>query len=188
MMKAIEFGEEYGSCEGAMIWRRSLGPEATQADAWLACDRGDWLRWQLEQEISSSQYTRAFERAMEQMIDRAIRRAQQRLQNVQVEWEAAWRRWACRWLSGEDRSEEAAYGVARVVEAAKKAKGPSKYAEKITAIKAIKAAKAAEYAAMGALWMGEVMIEVKEGADNRIAELRFQAQDIRREIPVWPGE
>jgi len=47
-MLAIDFGREHDSCREAMEWRRSLGPDATQADAWRQCYRGDWMIWQLE--------------------------------------------------------------------------------------------------------------------------------------------
>ena len=42
-MLAIDFGKKYGSCTDAMEWRRSLPEGATQAKAYLACKRRDWL-------------------------------------------------------------------------------------------------------------------------------------------------
>ena len=40
---AYEWGVRHRSCSEALEWRKSLGPEATQADAWRQCHRGDWL-------------------------------------------------------------------------------------------------------------------------------------------------
>jgi hypothetical protein len=110
MISAIEFGRKNHSCLIAMEWRKSLGPGATQADAWRACKRGDWLIWQLNQLPASAQkrVRPALHRAVERIIVRAIRRGQRSLRGVLAEWATEWRRWAKRWLSGEDRSASAA--------------------------------------------------------------------------------
>jgi hypothetical protein len=39
-MLAVEFGRIHKSCYEAMIWRESLGPSATQADAWAEGTEG----------------------------------------------------------------------------------------------------------------------------------------------------
>jgi len=46
-MLATDFGLRHKSCREAMEWRESLAPDATQADAWTQCHRGDWMIWQL---------------------------------------------------------------------------------------------------------------------------------------------
>ena len=58
--------------------------------------------------------------ATERIVARAIRRGQRSLRGVRAPWATEWRRWARRWLSGEDRSMAAAMAA---VEAAAGAAG-----------------------------------------------------------------
>ena len=156
-MLAIDFGLLHKSCREAMEWRRSLGPDATQADAWRQCHRGDWMIWQLER-IGHPVPRDAIER----MVARAIRRGQRSLRGVRAPWATEWRRWARDWLSGEDRSREAARAAwaARADAAAWVARA---------ATRAARAEAAAEDAA-------------------RAVELRLQARDLRLALPEWPEE
>jgi len=68
-MLAIEFGEKHGSCPEAMEWRRSLGPTATQADAWKACPFGCWMLWQVWRGISFDKYLETLP-----ALDKAVKR------------------------------------------------------------------------------------------------------------------
>ena len=156
---AVEFGKLHNSCTDAMEWRESLGPTATQADAYLACDRGDWLIWQLDK-LTPEQYAKikpALNRAIEKIVARAIRRGVKSLRGVRAEWATDYRRWARRWLSGEDRT----WAAAR------------------------EAAAAAGEAAWEAAW---AVARAAARAAAWAAELKLQARDIRREIPAWTGE
>jgi hypothetical protein len=161
MISAIDFGIKYRSCQEAMEWRRGLPAGATQADAWQACHRCDWMIWQYSRLPSGmlEQYRPALRRAIDRIVARAIRRGVKSIRGVRAEWATKYRRWARRWLSGEDRSAEAA------VEAAEE-----------------EAEEAAEVA-WAAVWAAVDAVDAAEAA-----ELRLQARDIRREIPDWPGE
>lgn len=55
---AAQWGAGRGSCLAALTWRRSLGEDATQADAWLACQRGDWVIWCLWRGATEEQLQR----------------------------------------------------------------------------------------------------------------------------------
>ena len=126
---AVEFGKLHNSCTDAMEWRESLGPTATQADAYLACDRGDWLIWQLDK-LTPEQYAKikpALNRAIEKIVARAIRRGVKSLRGVRAEWATDYRRWARRWLSGEDRTWAAA-GAAAGAAAREAARGAAREA------------------------------------------------------------
>ena len=109
-MNAYEFGKKHGSCEEALKMRKDLGPEATQSDWWLVCDRGDWLIWQLDQ-VGLSEDNPALDRAIEKTVTRAIRRGQRELRGNVKPWAKAWRKWARGWLSGEDRSRAVAWAA-----------------------------------------------------------------------------
>lgn len=184
-MLAIEFGRKYGACEEAMEWYESLGPDATQADAYLACDRGGWLIWQLTQDPAIAKRIREpLNRMMERMVARAIRRARKALVGVRAEWATEWRRWARRWLSGEDRSEREAQRLTGL------------WASETMMEKEI-ATRMVGLAMDAALWMR--LGYVRGAADMAVlvagaraivactAERKRQALDIRKEIPVWPG-
>jgi len=133
-MLAVEFGKKYHSCVEAVAWRESLGPSATQADAYLACERGDWLVWQLTRDpATAEQICGPLGRAIDLIIARAVSR--QGRKNP--------------WL--------------------------------LTSPPAWAVASATMVAGAEALWEAERM---KACANER----EIQAEDIRREIPEWPGE
>jgi len=115
-MLATDFGRKHNSCREAMEWRESLAPDATQADAWRQCRRGDWMIWQLER-IGHPVPRDAIVR----IVKRAIRRGQRSLRGVRAPWATAWRRWARRWLSGEDRTRAAAWAATDAADAARAA-------------------------------------------------------------------
>ena len=156
---AVDYGKKHNSCTDAMEWRKSLGPTATQADAYLACDRGDWLIWQLNR-LTPEQYLAvkpALDRAIGKIVARSIRRGVRSLRGIREAWATGYRRWARRWFSGEDRTWEAAREAWVAAEAA---------------------AGAAAWAAGAAAW---------EAGAAEAAELKLQARDIRKEIPAWTG-
>ena len=206
---AVDYGKKHNSCTDAMEWRESLGPTATQADAYLACDRGDWLIWQLDK-LTPEQYAKikpALNRAIEKIVARAIRRGVKSLRGVRAEWATDYRRWARRWLSGEDRTWAAAREAAAAAgEAAWEAAREAAEAAGEAAWEAAWAvAREAEAAAGEAAWeaawaVARAAAREAAGAAARAAareaaraaaeaaELKLQARDIRREIPAWTGE
>lgn len=167
MTTAIQFGERYRSCTEAMEARRALGPGATQADWWRACDRGDWLIWQLER-VGRATDNPALTRAIERIAARAIRRGMRSLVGVREEWATTWRRWARRCLDGTDRM------------------GAAVWASAIWS-----SARAAGAATMDAAWAAtradRFLLKHAEylAYTSTRAELRLQARDIHREIPEW---
>jgi hypothetical protein len=99
---AIEFGEKHGSCSEAMTWRRSLPKGATQADAWLACERGEWLFWQLLHGLTAEEYDAlrpAIKRASERIAQRAVLRAHLACVDVGIEI-PEWEVWAFEYVTG----------------------------------------------------------------------------------------
>lgn len=204
-VSAVDFGRQSGSCSPAMEWRRSLGPNATQADAWQECQRGDWLFWQFSRlpHGMKAQLYPSIHQALDCIVARAIRRGQKSLRGVKAPWATAWRQWARQWLSGEDRSETAAGAAAGAVGTAAGAA----------------VARSAAWAAWDAAWAtwavatGDAAAAVARsawdsaastaadtaaaatgatGARSAVAvarkyELRLQARDIRRVMPKWPG-
>lgn len=218
-MLATEFGKKYRPCKNALLWRESLGPKSTQADAYLVCDHGDWLIWQLTRDPAiSKQIHEPLNRAIKHIVTRALHRAQKVLRDTHTPWITAWHEWAQRWLSEEDRTEEAAQAmdVMRVAtakattmsatEAAAAARSATMAA--ILSIRAVWvsavswALAGTETAARAQIWAKEevrvrmwaeeearVQVQAEEAAtEARETELKTQACDIRREIPEWPGE
>lgn len=205
-MLAIDFGKLHESCPEAMVWRRSLPPTATQSDAYLACQRGDWLLWQLAT-LPPEQYETlrpAIKLVLEKIVDRAIRRGLASIEGVEEPWATSWRSWAAGWLSGENGSAEGAEAAKEAARAAAEAAAEGE-AEGEAARAAVVAAWAAWVAAMAARATAWLAAEARSaglvaaraaraawvagsaaGVDSE--ELRLQAEDIRREIPEWPGE
>jgi len=68
--------------------------------------------------------------ATERIVARAIRRGQRSLRGVRAPWATEWRRWARRWLSGEDRSRAAAWAAADAARAAERAAAAAEAAER----------------------------------------------------------
>jgi hypothetical protein len=196
MMTATKFGEHYGSCREALKARRALGEDATQADWWRVCPRGDWLIWQLER-VGRDSDNPALERALERIRSRAIRRAIKSLRGIRGEWATAWRGWARRWLSGEDRSCQSAASAEGAAANATWAAATATWAAG-SAAGATRDAGAAGSAARAAAWAawatrtaaGSSAGAVSWAAESATAtvprrELRLQARDIRIEIPEW---
>jgi len=178
---------------------------STMADAWTQCHRGDWMIWALLAEGIDVPAA-----AIERIVARAIRRGQKSLRGVRAPWATAWRRWASRWLSGEDRTgaaaREAAADAARVASraawaeaagaaadaarvasrAAWAAGARAAWASRAAAGAAADAARAAAWAA--AAWAARAATDAAAAwAAAEAAELRLQARDLRRALPEWPG-
>jgi hypothetical protein len=177
-ISALEWGQAHGSCWEALEWRRGLGPEATQADAWRLCQLGDWLIWQWGRLPVDAQHRTepAMRRAVDRIVARAIRRGVRSLRGNREPWAREWRAWARAWLDGSDRSEGAAWGEAWAAEATEAATAAAAAAWGAAAW----AAEAPEAAARAAAWAAE--------APEAAAERSLQARDIRAEIPEWPWE
>jgi hypothetical protein len=189
---AHEWGLRRKSCRDALAERMALGPDATQADWWLACSRGDWLLWQLQRLPADElrPMLPALHRATDRVVGRAIRRARKSLRGMRTPWATTWRRWARRWLSGEDRSAAASRAVWEASAASREAEASAWKAAWEAARAAEWAARAAEWAARAEAWASAAWAwaaEVAAWASAWEAELELQARDIRREIPVWPG-
>jgi hypothetical protein len=156
---AYQWGIDHGSCQGALDERRALGPDATQADWWRMCQRGDWMLWQLKRGLTGDEYAAIrpeIQSAVDRIVERAIRRVLGR-SGSQV-----WETWAERWLSGEDRSEEAARAAA-----------------------AARAEARVAWAAERAAWAARAARAARAEEED---EARLQADDIRREIAEWRWE
>jgi len=179
---AVYFGFIHGSCPEAMEWRKSLGEEATQSDAWRCCKRGDWLLWQwrrLPNNVRDA--TRpAIQRAIESIIARSIRRGMRLLRGCREPWVREWRYWARRWLSGEDRSQIASRVALDVALKAMMVVDRKTEAQKLTAC------DVAWKSAQAAVDIDEAWITISMDFYER--EMRLQARDIHREIPEWPQE
>ena len=194
---ALDWGRRHRSCIEALEAREALGPDATQADWWRVCPRGDWLLWQWARLPASTREVTspAIQRAIDRIVARAIRRGQQSLRGVRSPEATAWRRWARRWLDGSDRTgvtadaadsaaaRAAAWDVAWVAARVAGARAAAWTDARDVAWVAARVAggAAAGGRARGADWAAN-------RAANRAAERLRQARDIRRELPEWPGE
>jgi hypothetical protein len=192
-VSALEWGQRNGSCEEALVWRRSLGPKATQADAWRLCQRGDWMLWQWRRlpAAARGRTQDAMRRALCRIVARAIRRVPRTLRGNHAPWALQWRRWAREWLDGSNCTEMAASSALSVASAAwGEARGKASWAAR-SASEAARAAAAAADASSHDTWEDESWAEAVAAASRSssawAAELRLQARDIRAEIPEWPG-
>jgi len=183
---AFQWGIDHFSCSSALVWRESLGADATQADAWLLCERGDWLMWQIVNGLTRGEQQAilpALFRATDVSVDRVVRAYCSGHSSILVSV------WARRWLSGENRS------VVAAATALSKANGEALWAVRAAEARADAARVAWELRAPGrsaAEFMELVLVKLTEAlSDARLAdaaESLQQASDIRREISTWPGE
>lgn len=171
-MNAYEWGLKYDSCPEALKWRRNLGKEATQADAWRLCQRGDWMMWQLcqlsEQEQEAAQPKIAV--AIDRIVARAIRRAMRLLRGNRVGWTIGWRRWAREWLSGKDRSCSSARSARSAAAAAAAYYGKYISGESALVSAASAWVAAAASAAASAAWLASEDEDAAEWAAEWAAE------------------
>jgi hypothetical protein len=158
-MRAIEWAraQDPKACDDALEWLEPLG-DVTMEEAYQLCPRGDWLLWALERHTRWATLRLRIWPVVERIEARAIRRGVRSIRGVQEAWAVKYRLWARRWLSGEDRSAEAA-------ELAAKSAGAS--------------AGAAEAAAWEVVW-GAMGV-------SRASEQRRQAREIRMVIKRWPA-
>ena len=193
-MNAYEWGLARGSCPEALKWRKSLAPGATQADAWRLCPRGDWMGWQLRYGLSKAELRAvmpALLRAANKIVARAGWRAMESLVGSDAPWAAAWRAWAERWLSGADRSAAAASTAAAEAETAEAWAAAAAAWAAATWAEAWAAAETAEAWAAAAAWAEAVAPWAEAAWAEAVAleeEQVRQAEDLRSEIPEWPGE
>lgn len=197
-----------------IVERKALGPDVTQKDFWKICQNSIDLLGQLDT-LSENQmllWKPLVDKCIEERtIPRAIGRGQTLLEGVTASWADAWREWARKWLSGEDRSSQSAQNMQRVTGEIwvqqEVARNPNYMAE--VAFEAASAAKswskgAAEReptlytcdALRMAKWTASTILKHKYNrCDNRELfieaekeELKLQADDIRYQIPEWPGD
>ena len=177
MMSAYTWGVVTGSCPDALDWRQSLGPDATQADAYAVCAIGHWLLWQLNHLFRKEARDRAtalLTPIVEDVVVRAICREVPTLRGIRSPGATRARKWAQDWLSGLDRSGGSAWSVWEQMDV-----GPNPFG----------VAAAASYLDTGPIWLAAWNAECYSTATKeeiRIERLR-QANAIRRIIPKWPG-
>lgn len=175
METALEWGIRHGSCKPALERRKKY---ASQPEWYKACDRGDWLFWQLQYAKLTDEHVEIIKRLA---VDFAIRPVETHALHCGI-FEVE--KWAQKWINGEDRTEEAAEEAAAwAVGAAEAAKEAAAWAVGTT--KAAKAAWAAEEAAWTAAWAANAAwVAGAAGA----AESKYQADEIHKAIPEWPGD
>jgi hypothetical protein len=171
---AYEWGLEHRSCDKALECRKAY---SSQAEWYKACNRGDWLIWQLRRlpGYRLSAVVPGLLKALDAIVQRAIYQTLYRLRYTDSSETDAWVAWAECWLSGEDRTARAAANAANAA-----ANAAYAAANAANAANAAYAAANADYAAYAA--------NAAYAAADAAAEDRAQAEDIRREIPEWPGE
>jgi hypothetical protein len=189
------------SCRKALLWRLSLGDDATQADAWRLCKRGDWLVWQWHQlppELRIRTQS-ALLRALHVIVERGIKRGRRVLRGSHTEPAKTWRRWARAWLSGDHRVSAAVSAAAAAPPEDRLltfAESPMVLVETVSEAAASLALIPLSGSAWGlagdvsesaatAAWLEDMLLGDCRGLEDE--ELRLQAVDIRREIPLWPG-
>ncbi len=189
------------SCKKALDWRRSLG-NATQREAWLACDRGDWLIWQLwygiTEEEELADVLPRLRPAIDTIVDRAVRKHCLSCGVAAVE------SWTEVYLSGNDRSEASASKAAVVlVEKAVDMESPGAFLAAISATKsAVESSRGAEAqtAKVSIAYAEDAVVSAARSWANssawaygswgageavRTEEYLDQAKDIRAAIPTW---
>jgi len=150
------------------------------------------------------------ERIIERIASRAIRLGVRSLRGVSSDAATWYRRWAKSWLSGDDRSKDAAMAAARasfgvVAWDASCAAWDASCAAWDAAMAAARDAAsdeewaAASHAAVSDAWDAARDAAFSAASDDGWAaaraacdaagdaELLLQARDVRREIPTWPG-
>jgi len=211
---AYEWGLRHSSCSDALEMRKALGPDKTQADWWRACPRGDWLLWQLDRlpPATQDQLQPQIARAIEVIVTSAIVEHALDCGVEAVEkWAARWlsgedrSAWAARAAAAAAAAVEAARAAAWAARAAAEAAEAAEAAWAArAAARAARAAAAAVEAAWAAAWAAAAAAEATEAAWAAraaaveaawaaaveaawAAERQHQADDIRAEIPEWPG-
>ena len=113
-MNAVEWGEKHSSCESAMTYRRALPIGSTQSDWYMVCHRVDWLLWQLSKlpKCKFAEIRPRIVRFAYREAEISIQFSYEKLKGNDCEWSKKWKRWAEKWLSGENRYCTAAYAAA----------------------------------------------------------------------------
>lgn len=211
-VSAFKWGLYYGSCSEALTWRESLGPDTGQSEAWRVCTNGAWLLWQWRKlPLAKREETwPAIQRAFDRITARAIRRGLQSLRGEKSPGATEWRQWARNWLTGTDRSRNAASvaaeNAANFFDLTGRFHDPRFVVAAWSADTAMIAAMeditpghgdttkfltSISSSAGTAAWFAAIQIGVttpRMAAENaEIAELHTQARDIRRELPEWPS-
>jgi hypothetical protein len=181
MRSAYQWGIDHGSCLEALKARRALGKQATQADWWrVHCPRGDWMIWQLRQ-LHTDRLRHVLPsllRALERIVQRAVEPLCEQYDLPEL------CDWAQGWMGGVDRSEAAAIAAAESAVTGSEADAAAA-AARLASMRKERASKTRASTA-------QLVLAAAAGAAtaswSSMEELRRQADDIRAEIPEWPGE
>jgi hypothetical protein len=168
-MNAYEWARDHKVSCDALKWLAEH-PDWTTADAWRECHRGDWMFWALSLIEITPEVSNARDRVVLRIVTRAVETHALHCGVPKVE------QWARRWISGEDRSAAAALEAEKAAEAA----GCTEAEETAQA-----AAWAAETTDAEAAWVAEAAV-LAAWAEADAEHVR-QADDLRTEIPEWPG-
>ena len=168
-MNAYEWGVAHCSCAEALEWRRSLGPAATQSDAWRLCQRSDWMLWCLRKiKYDGEAWYRLFSCDYAERLLLRDREAG-RLPDP-ASWEAVLV--AREFAAGRATREQLTYAARAAYDAARAAAAHAAYA----AADAARAAAAYDSDAAAAA----------AAAAAFTAERAWQADRIRHYLPLWP--
>ena len=179
MQTAYEWGLKHNSCKKALEMRKNY---ASQAAWWKACDRGDWLIWQLLNGLTDDELQGimpALLRAINKIVGRGVHNYALNCGIRSVE------AWAQRWLDGKDRSCDSAELA-------------SKRAQLEGALAAMYAARAA-FNAERAEWEAKRSAECVGGLAAVKWAMEWAVRGVRgvremtelkhhSEIPEWPGD
>jgi hypothetical protein len=188
-LSAYEWGLKQKSCEEALIVRKALGPNKTQSDFYLICDRGDWSLWQLDKlpKEKREEIKPLLAKIAYKIADRAVRNYVLNCGFLEME------EWAENWLNGKRRTYELIIGTVKRAtwKAAWEREGETKTlwaaAETLWAIveaaKAIETEKTTFCITIWAMRVAEIAAE-----EDKYTELLKQANDIKELIPHWPGD
>lgn len=109
MESAYEWGVRHDSCESALEQRKKY---PNQPEWYKACDRGDWLFWQLQHAQLTDEHVEIIIRLA---MDFAIHAVKEYAVGCGIKLVEEW---AAKFISGDDRSEEAAWAAAWAARAA----------------------------------------------------------------------
>jgi hypothetical protein len=165
---AYQWGLNHGSCLEALEARRKLGPNATQANWWRECEKSTWLIWQIKNGLTHDEMKSAWPallRALDKITARAVERSK-RAERTDCH--------ASRYAM------QCAKTAVRYARDAARAVDRSNYWDAATYAK-----RSLNFATTTADRWNAQFLELDRAYKK---ESRQQAEDIRAEIPEWPGE
>ena len=173
-MNAYEWGIKHNSCKSALELRKQY---YSQKEWYKACDRGDWLLWQLNQ-LPNDQYPiDKIHEILIKIVNRAITKYVLHCEVPSVE------QWAVNWLNGIDRTGETARLAWSAAGLARSAETVAEAAVELAETADIKSS--AELVAESAATAAIQSVRLTELVAMGSAELKLQANDIHSVIPEW---